>query len=77
VDKLLLVEIYPAPSRPYLGVSGESLAQGIRQVSSTDVTYFQNFEAVNEALPEILDRGDIFITLGAGKCVDHWTKIFG
>ena len=70
VDKLLLVEIYPASESPIPGVSGESLAQGIRQVSSTDVTYFQNFEAVNEVLPEILDRGDIFITLGAGNV---WT----
>lgn len=70
VDKLLLVEIYPASESPIPGVSGESLAQGIRQVSSTDVTYFPTFEAVNAALPEILKPGDIFITLGAGNV---WT----
>ena len=70
VDKLLLVEIYPASESPIPGVSGESLAQGIRQVSSTDVTYFPTFDAVNDALPDILDRGDIFITLGAGNV---WT----
>ena len=70
VDKLLLVEIYPASESPIPGVSGESLAQGIRQVSSTDVTYFPTFDAVNEALPDILARGDIFITLGAGNV---WT----
>ena len=70
VDKLLLVEIYPASESPIPGVSGESLAQGIRQVSSTDVTYFPTFDAVTEALPGILDRGDIFITLGAGNV---WT----
>ena len=70
VDKLLLVEIYPASESPIPGVSGESLAQGIRQVSSTDVTYFPTFDAVNEVLPEILERGDIFITLGAGNV---WT----
>lgn len=70
VDKLLLVEIYPASESPIPGVSGESLAQGIRQVSSTDVTYFPTFDAVNEALPDILARGDILITLGAGNV---WT----
>ncbi|MBQ4133068.1 MAG: UDP-N-acetylmuramate--L-alanine ligase [Desulfovibrionaceae bacterium] len=70
VDKLLLVEIYPASEAPIPGVSGESLAQGIRQVSSTEVTYFPTFDAVNEALPEILQPGDIFITLGAGNV---WT----
>lgn len=67
VDKLLLVEIYPASESPIPGVSGESLAQGIRQVSSTDVTYFPNFDAVSAELPEILKPGDIFITLGAGN----------
>lgn len=67
VDKLLLVEIYPASEAPIPGVSGESLAQGIRQVSSTDVTYFQSFEAVSEALPGILEPGDVLITLGAGN----------
>ena len=67
VDKLLLVEIYPASEAPIPGVSGESLAQGIRQVSSTDVTYFPSFEAVSEALPGILEPGDVLITLGAGN----------
>ena len=51
-------------------MSGQSLAQGIRQVSNTDVAYFQDFAAINEALPELLKAGDVFITLGAGNI---WT----
>ena len=70
VDKLLLTEIYPASESPIPGVSGQSLAQGIRQVSNTDVAYFQDFAAINEALPELLKAGDVFITLGAGNI---WT----
>ena len=70
VDRLLLAEIYPASESPIPGVSGESLAQGIRQVSSTDVSFFPTFDAVNAALPEILMPGDLFITLGAGNV---WT----
>ncbi len=70
VDKLLLTEIYPASESPIPGVSGQSLAQGIRQVSNTDVTYFQDFDALSEALPKILKAGDVFITLGAGNI---WT----
>ncbi len=70
VDKLLLTEIYPASEAPIPGVSGQSLAQGIRQVSKTDVTYFQDFEALSAALPGLLEKDDVFITLGAGNI---WT----
>ncbi len=66
VDKLLLTEIYPASEKPIPGVSGLSLAQGIRQVSQTDVSYFQNFDAMLAALPDVLRPGDVFLTLGAG-----------
>ena len=65
-DKLLLTEIYPASEMPIPGVSGESLAQGIRQVSSTDVTYCQDFDEMVSILPDVLQPGDIFLTLGAG-----------
>lgn len=67
VDKLLLSEIYPASEKPIPGVSGENLAQGIRQVSHTDVTYYRDFDAMLEALPAILKPGDVFLTLGAGN----------
>ena len=70
VGKLLLTEIYPASEAPIPGVSGQSLAQGIRQVSKTDVAYFQDFAEMQAVLPEVLQPGDVFITLGAGNI---WT----
>ncbi|GAB7079815.1 UDP-N-acetylmuramate--L-alanine ligase [Megalodesulfovibrio paquesii] len=70
VDKLLLTEIYPASEAPIPGVSGQSLAQGIRQISNTDVTYCADFAAVLQALPDVLQPGDIFMTMGAGNI---WT----
>lgn len=66
-DKLLLTEIYPASEMPIPGVSGESLAQGIRQVSSTDVDYCQDFDEIVRRLPDVLRPGDLFLTLGAGN----------
>ena len=69
-DKLLLTEIYPALESPIPGVSGESLAQGIRQVSNTDVEYVQDFEGLAAALPKTLQPGDVFFTIGAGNI---WT----
>jgi len=70
VDKLLLTEIYPASEAPIPGVSGQSLAQGIRQISRTNVEYFQDVADIEAALPGELKAGDVFITLGAGNI---WT----
>jgi UDP-N-acetylmuramate--alanine ligase len=67
VDKLLLTEIYPASESPIPGVSGQSLAQGIRQVSSTDVEYCPTFDDLYARLPDVLRPGDLFLTLGAGN----------
>ncbi|EFL52243.1 UDP-N-acetylmuramate/alanine ligase [Solidesulfovibrio fructosivorans JJ]] len=66
-DELLLTEIYPASEAPIPGVSGESLAQGIRQVSKTNVSYYRDFPAMEEALPGIVRPGDLLLTLGAGS----------
>lgn len=67
VDALLLTEIYAASEKPIPGVSGQSLAQGIRQISSTPVEYFQTLDAVAQALPGVLRQGDVLLTLGAGS----------
>ena len=67
VDQLLLTEIYPASEHPIPGVNGQSLAQGIKQVSKTEVEYVEDFEAAYDILPDILRPGDLFLTLGAGS----------
>ena len=66
VDQLVLTEIYAASEKPIPGVSGESLAQGMRQVSETPVTYFQTIDAMVRGLDDILRPGDVLLTLGAG-----------
>jgi UDP-N-acetylmuramate--alanine ligase len=67
VDKLYLTEIYAASESPLPGVSGESLAQGVRQVTSTDVTYCRDFDELLRKLDADLRPGDLFLTLGAGS----------
>ncbi len=66
-DILLLTEIYPASESPIPGVSGQSLAQGIRQVSQTDVRFCEDFAALGAMLPDVLEPGDLLLTLGAGN----------
>jgi len=67
VDELVLTEIYPASEKPIPGVSGQSLAQGIRQVSKTKVTFVPDFEAALNTLNVMLRPGDLLVTLGAGS----------
>jgi UDP-N-acetylmuramate--alanine ligase len=67
VDELVLTEIYPASEKPIPGVSGQSLAQGIRQVSKTKVTFVPDFDAALSTLKVMLRPGDVLVTLGAGS----------
>lgn len=66
-DLLLMTEIYAASEAPIPGVSGQSLAQGIRQVGHVDVEYFEDLETLIDALPGVLREGDVLLTLGAGS----------
>jgi len=67
VDKLLLVEIYPASEKPIPGINSQNLAQGIRQIANTDVTCFHDVAELTQALPGIVRPNDILLTLGAGN----------
>ncbi len=66
-DLLMLTEIYPASESPIPGVSGLSLAQGIKQVSETKVQFFPDFDALEKRLKDTLKPGDLFMTQGAGS----------
>ena len=66
-DLLMLTEIYPASESPIPGVSGLSLAQGIKQVSETKVQFFPDFDALEKRLKDTLKPGDLLMTQGAGS----------
>lgn len=66
VDELLLTEIYAASENPIPGISSQSLAQGIRQVTNTPVSYFENLDHLLEGLDDVLQAGDVLLTIGAG-----------
>jgi UDP-N-acetylmuramate--alanine ligase len=65
-DRLLLTEIYPASESPIPGVNGVNLAQGVRQVSSTRVSFSPDYAACLQELQGMLQSGDVLLTLGAG-----------
>jgi UDP-N-acetylmuramate--alanine ligase len=65
--EIVLTEIYAAGEDPMPGVTGEALAQSVRQGSGRPVHFVPSIEA---ALPQVLSivrPGDAIITLGAGS----------
>jgi UDP-N-acetylmuramate--alanine ligase len=66
-DVLVLTDIYPAGEKPIEGVTSENLGKSIKKHGQKDVTYIPDREAVNDHLQQILEPGDIVLTLGAGN----------
>jgi UDP-N-acetylmuramate--alanine ligase len=66
-DVLIVMDIYAAGEAAIPGVTAEDLADGIRAHGHRDVTYLGNDRTrVVEHLSEVVRRGDLVITLGAG-----------
>jgi UDP-N-acetylmuramate--alanine ligase len=66
-DSLFVLDIYAASEKPIEGITGEILAQRIREKSGKSVEYVSSFaDAVNSAASAAQD-GDMILTLGAGS----------
>lgn len=68
-DLLFVTDVYPASEDPIPGVSGISLAQGIRQMSGQEVVSCEDFSNCLSELLDISAPGDVILTLGAGNVV--------
>ena len=66
-DSLYVLDIYAASEKPIEGVTGEALAQRIREKSGKSVQYASSVaDAVTSAVASAED-GDMILTLGAGS----------
>src|SRR5271166_1700589 len=66
-DSLFVLDIYAASEKPIEGVTGQGLAQRIKEKSGKSVQYVSSFaDAVNAAAAAAQD-GDMIMTLGAGS----------
>jgi len=66
VDVLLLCEVYAAGEAPISGADGRALARGIRARGQVDPVFVAELATLPEVLADILQDGDILLTLGAG-----------
>lgn len=66
-DVLWLASIYPAGETPIEGISSEKLAEDIRSHGHRSVEYAGEVKTAAEKIAPHLQKGDLFITLGAGN----------
>jgi len=67
VDKLFLLEVYPAGETVIPGADGRALARAIRNRGKVDPVFVENVEQLSQALHGALQDGDILLTCGAGN----------
>lgn len=65
-DVLLLADIYPAGERPIAGTDSRALARAIRRRGRVEPIYVPDLTALPEVLEDVLEDGDVVLTLGAG-----------
>lgn len=68
-DILILTEIYPAGEDRIEGVEAKALFEGIREYGHKDVTFIADKGEIVSHLLQVVEPGDLVITMGAG---DIW-----
>jgi UDP-N-acetylmuramate--alanine ligase len=66
-DSLFLLDIYAASEKPIEGITGEILAQRIREKSGKPVEYVSSVADAIGAAAKAAQAGDMILTLGAGS----------
>lgn len=66
-DLLLVTDVYAAGEDPIEGASGEALAQGIIEHGHKETYYRASLEEIAALLAELVEPGDLVVTLGAGN----------
>ena len=66
-DEIILTDIYsPPPEKPIVGVTSERLAQLIEKESGKPVHLVRDPDELVDFATQIVQSGDLFITMGAG-----------
>jgi UDP-N-acetylmuramate--alanine ligase len=64
---VFVLDIYAASEPPIEGVTGEVLADRIREVTEEHVAYAGSFAEAIDGVASIAEEGDMILTLGAGN----------
>ena len=67
VDVLILCEVYAAGETPLGGADGRALSRGIRARGHIDPVFVEELDTLPTVLHDLLQDGDVLLTLGAGN----------
>lgn len=65
-DVLILAEVYAAGEAPIPGADGRSLTRAVRMRGGNEPVFIENFSELPGLLNNLLEQGDVLLTLGAG-----------
>ncbi len=66
-DTLLLTEVYAAGEEPVAGADGRALCAAIRARGRVNPVFVKDISTLPDALLDVLEDGDVLLTLGAGS----------
>ena len=66
-DLLVVTDIYAAGEEPIAGINGEVIVDEIQSQTKQKVTYIKDRERIAQYLKEIVEPGDLVMTMGAGN----------
>jgi len=66
-DVLLITEVYAAGEAPISGADGRALCRAVRGRGRVDPVFVEDVEALPTVLQDLLQPGDVLLTLGAGS----------
>ena len=66
-DSLFVLDIYAASEKPIEGITGEILAQRIREKTAKNGRYVSSPAEAVDAAAAVAEEGDMILTLGAGS----------
>ena len=66
-DVVLLTDIYAASEEPIEGITAQALAEDIERFGHRNVHYIGSVEQGAKAISEVVQPGDLVLTLGAGS----------
>lgn len=67
VDSLILTEVYAAGEPPIVAADSRSLARALRVAGRVDPVFVENVADVPQTILEVVNDGDVVITMGAGS----------
>jgi len=66
-DVLLVTEVYPAGEAPIANADGRAVCRAVRSRGRVEPVFVEDVQQLAESLRELLEDGDLVVTMGAGS----------